>query len=219
MEKIIHKHKDIWTNKDFILSVIFGFLLLVVSFVINFYAGVFATANMSNSVTDTLLSLLPVVNLHFIIVDGIPIFLGLLVVLSALEPKRIPFIMKSMALFVIIRALFLTMTHIAPFPDREIVVSTGFIHLFFVGGELFFSGHTGMPFLMALAFWESKTIRNIFLFFTVVAAVSVILSHVHYSIDVFAAPFITYSIFVIAKKFFVKDYKIFMETIHGSHNH
>lgn len=214
MKKIIHKHKDIWNDKRFILSVLLGLLMLGASFVINFYCGAFANANMSNSVADILLSNIPVLSFKFVLIDGVPIFIGLLFLLSVLEPKRIPFIMKSMALFVIIRAVFITMTHIAPFPDRELFNLSAISGNLFVAG--FFSGHTGMPFLMALAFWKNKLIRNIFLFFTVVAAVSVILSHVHYSIDVFAAPFITYSIFIIAQKFFTHDYKMFTETMNSS---
>jgi len=39
--------------------------------------------------------------------------------------------------------------------------------------------------------------------------VAVLLGHIHYSIDVFSALFITYGIFVIAKKVFARDYLLF----------
>jgi hypothetical protein len=39
--------------------------------------------------------------------------------------------------------------------------------------------------------------------------VIVLLSHLHYSIDVFAAFFITYSIYHIALKLFDRDYEFF----------
>jgi hypothetical protein len=35
----------------------------------------------------------------------------------------------------------------------------------------------------------------------------VLFAHVHYSIDVFASPFMTYGIFTIAKTLFPQDYK------------
>jgi hypothetical protein len=37
----------------------------------------------------------------------------------------------------------------------------------------------------------------------------VLLAHVHYSIDVFAAPFIVYGMYVITAKLFPRDYALF----------
>jgi prolipoprotein diacylglyceryltransferase len=52
-------------------------------------------------------------------------------------------------------------------------------------------------------------IRTLFLAASVVFGVIVLLSHLHYSIDVFSAFFITYSIYHIAIKLFRKDYEFF----------
>ena len=82
----------------------------------------------------------------------------------------------------------------------------GFYHLVTFQGNLFFSGHAGFPFLMALIFWDKKFWRWFFLIATVAFGVAVLLAHVHYSIDVFAAPFIVYGIYVITAKLFPHDY-------------
>jgi hypothetical protein len=79
----------------------------------------------------------------------------------------------------------------------------------FFGADLFFSAHTGMPFLGALAFWKEKEIRYFSLFGSLFFAVVVLLGHLHYSIDVASAFFITYGIFHIAQYFFPKDWKLF----------
>ena len=81
----------------------------------------------------------------------------------------------------------------------------------FNGNDLFFSGHTGLPFLLALIFWENKKLRFLFLGFSVLFAVVVLLGHLHYSIDVFAAYFITYTIFHICKFLFKKDWQLFLQ--------
>jgi hypothetical protein len=78
------------------------------------------------------------------------------------------------------------------------------------GNDLFFSGHTGLPFLIALIFWDHVYVRTLFLSSSVVFGVIVLLSHLHYSIDVFSAFFITYSIYHISLKLFHLDYTFFV---------
>jgi len=65
-----------------------------------------------------------------------------------------------------------------------------------------------MPFLLALMFWNNKVLRYVFLGFSILFAVVVLLGHLHYSIDVLSAFFITYTIFDICKFIFKKDRQI-----------
>ncbi len=44
-------------------------------------------------------------------------------------------------------------------------------------------------------------------------AAVVLFAHVHYSIDVFAAPFMVYGIFAITAKFFKNDYFLIKSTV------
>jgi hypothetical protein len=100
------------------------------------------------------------------------------------------------------------MTHLGP-ASEHIATDLGNLGYVSSGADLFFSGHTGLPFLMSLIFWENRHLRRGFLLSSVVAAVAVILGHLHYTIDVFSAFFIAYGIHVIACKVFAKDYKLF----------
>jgi membrane-associated phospholipid phosphatase len=59
---------------------------------------------------------------------------------------------------------------------------------------------------MGLIFQQNYWWSKICFAVSFILGASVLLGHVHYSIDVFAAPFMTYTIFVIAKKFFPKEY-------------
>ena len=80
----------------------------------------------------------------------------------------------------------------------------------FFGADQFFSAHTGMPFLGALVFWHEKYIRYTFLAAAAFFAVTVLLGHIHYTIDVAAAFFITYAIYHIALWLFPKDHAMFL---------
>ena len=208
MKKIIKRHKDFWSNKDFIISSIFGAVFFITGGIIHYNAGIFATANESNFVTDLLLAHLPVVDVSIIFVDGVILFWVFIIILLLNKPQRIPFVLKNLALFMIIRSAFIIMTHLGSDP-REITISPNIIiDKFTFGGDYFFSGHTGAPFLMSLIFWHNSYLRWLFLLASIIFGVSVLMGHLHYSIDVFSAYFITYGVFQICLKFFKKDYQL-----------
>lgn len=210
MDKFIKKHKNYWINKSFSTSVFWGLLLLTISLAINYAAGIYATNRASNAVTDIILSNIRVFDVDGILIYGSMLFGIGLFILILYEPKRIPFVLKSIALFVIIRSMFVILTHIAPSLEKIPLDPGRILSKLIFGGDLFFSGHTGLPFLMALIFWQNKYLRNIFLAISVTFGITVLLGHFHYSIDVFAAYFITYTIFHIAQKFFKKDYELLL---------
>lgn len=212
MEQLIQRQKFHWSQKTFAVSVILGLFLLIISLVINYNAGIYATESVSNSVTDLLLDKLPIWDVDFVFIYGFLSFILFTMILLAYKPQYIPFILKSVALFIIIRSAFVMLTHIGPFPQASPLIINNFNRFFIFGGDLFFSGHTGLPYLMALIFWNQKMLRNIFLSISVLAAATVLLGHLHYSIDVFAAFFITYTIFHIAEHLFRNDYEYSLKT-------
>lgn len=213
MKKIIEKHKNIWKNKEFKDSVLLGLILLVFSLVVNYFAGNYANGKESNPVTDIILDNIPTFDVGFIFIQGSLLLFLFIFFLLIQEPKRTPFTLKSLSLFILIRSLFISLTHIGPFPQQIPLDPNRILEKITFGGDLFFSGHTGIPFLMALIFWQNKNLRSIFLAISVIFGASVLMGHLHYSIDVFAAFFITFTIFHIAQKFFKKDYEIIVNDV------
>ncbi len=211
MKKILWKHKSVWSQGSFLLEVATGVVLLTVGLLAIYYANVYTTVHASNSVTDLLLDNLPVIRVGFIFNEGAIIFLFVVSVIFAYEPRKIPFVLKSTALFIIIRSLFMMLTHLAAPLNQIYIDSSDIISKVSSGDDLFFSAHTGLPFLMAIIFWNEKYLRNLFLFFTFIGGASVLLGHLHYSIDVFSALFISFGIYHMARKLFHKDYLLFRQ--------
>jgi len=205
------KKYQLQMDKKTVYSSMLGLIFLAFSMLANYLSVVYTRKQVSNSVTDILLDNIPVFNISFFFVEGAIIFIIFLVILMLLKPKRAPFVLKSMALFILIRSISVSLTHIAPASDRLVIETNDFFEKMLFNNALFFSGHTGLPFLFALAYKENKKLRNTFLAMTLVGSVSVILGHLHYSIDVFGAIFITYTIFHIAIKLFPEDYKTFTQ--------
>lgn len=213
IESPISKHKLLWPNRFFVFSSVAGVLFLIGSFFVNYYAAQYATIEAGNATTDVLLNILPVVNTDIIFTEGALLFIIFVVILSLAQPKTIPLTLKSIALFICVRSLFVIMTHLGPSPDH-ISAELNNIKYFSTGADLFFSGHTGLPFLMSLLFWDNKYLRWIFLSCSLIAASAVLLGHLHYTIDVFSAFFITFGISRISLWAFDKDARVFKHGLH-----
>lgn len=202
------KHKVFWLQKLFVYNVLMGTVFLAVAFVVNHFANSYTTAHASNYVTDIFLDNLPVMDVHLIFSEGAILFVLILTAILLYEPKYIPFALKSVAVFVLVRSFFLILTHLAP-PVHEIYINpTDYIARISSGDDLFFSAHTGLPFLLAFIFWNQKRQRYFFFICSVIGGAVVLLGHLHYSIDVFSALFISFGIFHICKNLFSKDYKL-----------
>lgn len=189
-------------------SLLEAVILFIGSVFITHYASRYAEIKASNHVNDIILSNTRVYNFEIFFVY-VAIVLGLFVVTLCLRfTKTAPFLIKAVSLFIVIRSIFVSLTHIGPFP-LKLELESNLLNFITSGNDLFFSGHTGLPFLIALIFWNHLYIRVLFLSASVVLGATALLAHLHYSIDVFAAFFITYSIYHIAIKFFKRDFDFF----------
>lgn len=211
MKKIFSKYKLYWQRKDFRSAVLSSMLFFAVSLLIYHFARVYTNLRAGNYVSDILLDNLAVVQVDDFLNYGVELFSLFMIYCLIIEPKRAPFTFKSLAIFILIRSIFITLTHMGPSPIITHIDPDDMLSSLISGNDFFFSAHTGIPYLLALIFWDEKIIRYIALGASVSFAVAVILGHLHYSIDVFAAFFITYSIFNIAMKFFAAEYKLFKE--------
>lgn len=205
-------HLELLRDPSFRASFAVGTVALFASLVSVYYSMLFATKNASNSVEDLILSNTPVYDVGLFFVYGAlaaVVFSVIIVVTQKFH--HAPFMLKSTALLLFIRSIFVSLTHISPYPTHAalsdtFLTSASLAQMFFTGDDLFFSGHVGVTFLMALLLWDTPVLRYAYIVLSVVFAVVVLLGHLHYSIDVFAAYFITYTVYVLSMRFFKKDY-------------
>ena len=212
LRALLRRYKEALAVPGFVSSVLLSAVLFVASWFVNTYAILFATERASNPVTDLMLSNIPVFDVDGLFVYGTFVFAAFTVCVVCAHPKRLPFALYTVALFWMIRSGFTTLTHVAPFAHTTSEFGPSINRIFF-GADQFFSAHTGMPFLGVLAFWKKQWVRYTFLAGSAFFGVIVLLGHLHYSIDVAAACFITYGIFHIAEWMFPRSRFLFNETL------
>jgi hypothetical protein len=208
MEDTIRLYQTLLGNRAYLRSLSEGAAFLAASSIAIFAAVTYATVHASNYVTDFVLSRVGPLNVRFLFIYGTFTAFAITASLLAWRPNRLPFALKAIALFLLVRAVFVALTHMAPSPiDPQ--QPAPFFNSIFYGGDLFFSGHTGLPFLAALAFWHIPQWRMFYLALTGFFGLIVLLGHYHYSIDVLAALFITHGVFQISCWLFGRDYALF----------
>ena len=137
MEGTIQLYRTLFGNRAFVRSVCEGTVFFAASTIAIFAAVSYATVHASNYVTDFVLSRVGPYNLRFLFVYGTFTAFVITVGLLAWRPNRIPFALKAMALFLLVRAVFVALTHMAPSPiDPQ--KPAPFFNSIFYGSDLFF---------------------------------------------------------------------------------
>lgn len=120
------------------------------------------------------------------------------------EPRRVPWQLYMLSFWVAVRAVFVALNPVGP-PPGMVPIYDGRALLesirgrFIFDSELFFSGHTGLPFLYALLA-RPGPLRAACLAFSALMGAGVLLTRNHFVIDVLGAYFMTYSIWALGRR-------------------
>jgi len=151
---------------------------------------------------DCLLHVLPAVNVSYLIFA----IIWTTTIYTLIRCLQHPMICLTLIWsFLILCIARIASISLVPFnPPQQLVPLIDPITNIFYGGtfitkDLFFSGHTSTQFIFSLCLIHSKE-KWIMYISTVAVGILVLLQHVHYSVDVLAAPFFAWLCFIVAKK-------------------
>lgn len=183
-------------------------IFLIISIIIYSLSGDYVNERVGSVVApDLILDNIGPYNLTPIFIWG---FVTVAVVFFAypffFKPREFPYVVTMFSIFLAVRSGFITFTHLrAPYDAIKVTFPSMFQWLNF-SNDLFFSGHTGLPFLGFLIYHKNKWLSYSMLIASIVLGITVLLMHVHYSIDVLSAFFITYGIYVLGNKLLKSDF-------------
>jgi hypothetical protein len=193
--------KEILEHKS---QISWSLCFLMIAIIINAISGIYVDKTITATVPDIILDNIPTIDLDFLYIYGISaVVITFFVYPLFFQVDKVHIAISQFSLLSLIRSFFTSLTHLSIPAGSFSFDPPTFFAIFDFQNALFFSGHTAFPFLGYLLFRKEK-IGIFFLVATVVMALTVLFMHFHYSIDVFAALFITYGSFKIGERFFKK---------------
>jgi len=173
-----------------------GLFVLLFSGVLSYLAGVFLKENYSDAVRpqDLLLDNIPE---QKVFVDIYEVLIPVQIVLLIYSIYKNKFassgdVMFRFGIMYILRAISMVVTPLAQIQDPLVNGSNPVLAPIFYNG-MFFSGHTGLTFLIYfLDKGDNKILKKTKLVIAILVAISLVLSHSHYSIDIIGGFLVAY---------------------------
>jgi hypothetical protein len=182
-----------WTKESFEYKylIILSLIIVAIAALLDYYSGVYVSMTKAAYVPDLILDHIGPIDVSFIYVYGYLVLCFTLFLYPLFfHIRTLHMVISQFSFLVMLRSVFIVFTHLqtpidaVPFEFPWIFKGLSFQN------DMFFSGHTAIPFLGFFIF--KRKIRYFFLLGSIFMGIVVLLTHGHYSIDVFSAFFITY---------------------------
>jgi len=198
--------KSFISKKKYLIEFIITILLLIILMLSFSQFLLFIEQREGVTLNDPLLNFFTPIDLTWFTFAVIYLSIILFLITVCKNPLNLMIALQAYGLMVVFRTIAMYLVPLEP-PVQMILLNDPFVQLLGQGDiltkDLFFSGHTATLFLLYLLTSKNK-IRIVFLAATFAVAAAVLIQRVHYSIDVFAAPFFAYTSFRLIKQFKTK---------------
>lgn len=194
--KVTKEWKKHLKNEHFRKKLYFALAIFFIGVIILKGAGNYADSKPNGTEqTDIVLNNIPAINANFFNIYGFYIVLLLIAYLLLTKPITTPLAIKLFGLLIITRGIFIFSTQLNP-SYEYISMHSNYFKLFYFDKDLFFSGHASIPFMAYLLNKKNK-FGSFFLAMSILLALGVLLSHIHYTIDILGAYFITFTVYYL----------------------
>lgn len=208
-ENLVEDNMNLLRSVKYFYPVLFGVIFLEMSYQYVGFMGQLATKlSVGPAISDQLLNILPYYNTSIFHVGVFDFFRDITFIGLIFFVRYLPFALFSSCLLIILRSSIVWITNLGK-PALQPIIDSPYTF----GGDLFFSGHVAIPFLLALVFWNRKYIRIFFFISSFFFGISALVGRFHYSIDVISAPFFAYGIFNISKHLFPEYFSYTQESV------
>jgi len=194
MREYFYKGLRDWAREflEYKYAIAASLALIAVALYLDYRSGVYVSSTPSVGVPDLILDSFDAIDLNPLFVYGYMVLIvGMFVYPLFFHIRTLHVVVIQFSLLLMLRSLMMIFTHLQTPPGSVPVNFPWFFgHLYFEN-DMFFSGHTAVPFL-GFYLYRRGPLRYVFLVGAIVMGIVVLAMHLHYSIDVFAAFFMTY---------------------------
>ncbi|MBS1600547.1 MAG: phosphatase PAP2 family protein [Bacteroidetes bacterium] len=196
------KWKLAWQSPIFRKKIIIGVFLVLV--ILGFFPLFFQTIEKRQGILlhDWILVRIPSYDVSIFVFIIIWATTVLILFRSVQDPDIFLQFIWAYVFLCLLRMISITLIPLDP-PDKLLPmidpISNAFYGKKYITKDLFFSGHTSSIFLIFLCL-RKKTDKIFALISTIIAGILLLIQHVHYMVDVIAAPFFTFLVYWLAKK-------------------
>ena len=181
--------------------------LLGVAYLLLFFICRYRTLQPFPAGLDLAVRELPRLDWTWVLSQGFVIFLtGFFAYWLRRDRRRLAYLVTATALLMLVRDAFVLLTPVGPLtgliPLYKGTVVTGIRNRLEFDGELFFSGHAGVPFLYFLLCRRDRAISSVCLGVSLMNGLGVLLTRNHYTIDVLGAYVIVPTIVQLHRRLF-----------------
>ena len=172
--------------------VVLSLVFIVIGLGFDYACGMYVHSMRGVKVPDLILDLFNPIDLSFLFIYGyVSLILAMFLYPLVFRLRMLHVVAFQFSLLLIVRSVFMIFTHLETPAGAISVNYPWFFRGLYFENDMFFSGHTAMTFLGFYLFRRSW-LRYVFLVGSIVMGMVVLAMHVHYSIDVLAAFFMTY---------------------------
>lgn len=204
--KILNKRIDIWAEafKNPLFRKRFWVVVVAVTICLTALPYFFQIIEKREGIVlhDFILEALPAKNVSLPIFTMVWLMAALMLVRCFQDPKFMLLAFCSFTLFLCSRFISISLVPLNPPHDLITLIdplSNSFYGKDFITKDLFYSGHTASQFLFFFCL-KKKRDKQFALVSGITIGILVLVQHVHYTIDVLAAPVFAYLCYFIAKK-------------------
>ena len=184
---------------------VLGFLMLAGSYLLMYFVCRYRDGFPFNPGIDLLVAAMPRKDWSWVLSQGYILFLtGFYLYWIRSDWRKLAFLLAATAVMMTVRDVFLLLTPVGPLPGliplyQGVAGVRGTLEF---DGELFFSGHTGAPFLYFLASRRHPAVSLVCLLVSLTNGLGVLLTRNHYAIDVLGAFVIVPTVYAMSRRLF-----------------
>jgi membrane-associated phospholipid phosphatase len=186
-ELLSAEHAAVAREQWWVVGFGLGLAALVCVRLLNAFMGMYVTTRGGPALNDIFLDAVTRVDVVWLHLFLSSVMYTLVIGIFVFFPRRAPFLLWTLVTVILLRVCALPLTELGMYVDAVRIDSE-----YTFGGDLFFSGHVAIATTLVYFYWDTPLLRALTLGMLTVTIGTLILGHLHYSIDIFTGLFVGY---------------------------